>query len=93
MSISCMVIIALYAGFGVLTLLMALVKKPIGIIVFDILTLGVFKLIQFDFKDRGVALSNNYDLGIVNYLTYVIGIVILVGAVLLFIEKRKAKQS
>lgn len=35
MSIACIVIISIFTGFAVLTLLMTLIKKPIGIIIFD----------------------------------------------------------
>jgi len=73
-------------------LITSLCKKPIGIIIFDLLALGAFKITCFDFEDRGVVPSNSYDWGIVSWLAYVIGVVIFAGAVWLFIEKRKAKK-
>lgn len=91
-SIACVVIIAVFLLFVVLTYIMAILRKPIGIVIFDLLAMCVFKIIHFDFEDRGIIPSSSYDWGIANYLTYVIGIVILGGAIWLFFEKRKAKK-
>lgn len=90
--IACIVIICIFAGLTVFTLLMSLLKKPIGIIIFDLLAIGVFKIIHYDFEDRGVIPNGSYDWGIASYLTYIVGIIIIAGAVWLFIEKRKAKK-
>lgn len=91
-SIACIVIISLFAGFAVLTLLLCLCKKSIGIIIFDLLTIGTFKIICFDFEDRGVLPSSSFDWGIVNWMVYVIGILVFAGAIWLFVEKKKAKK-
>lgn len=68
------------------------VKKTIGIIIFDFLALAIFWLIHFDYADRGVLPNNSYEWGIANYLTYIVGIVVAIGAVWLFVEKRKIKK-
>ena len=65
MSIACIAIISIFTGCAVLTLLMTLIKKPIGIIIFDLLTMGAFWIICFDFEDRGVIPSSSFDWGIV----------------------------
>lgn len=91
-SIACIIIISLFAGCAILTLLMTLIKKPIGIIIFDLLTMGAFKVICFDFEDRGVIPSSSFEWGIVHYLVYVIGVIIFAGAIWMFIEKRKVKK-
>ncbi len=91
-SIVCIAVISVFAAFAALTLLLSLLKKPIAIIIFDLLTMAAFRVVHFDFEDRGVIPSSKYEWGMVNYMTYIIGIVILVGAVWLFIEKRKAKK-
>ena len=85
-------IIVIFTVFALLTVFLSLMKKPIGIIVSDILALIVFKIIHFDFEDRGVIPSSSYNWGITNYLTYVIGIIIIIGAVWMFIEKKKEKE-
>lgn len=92
-SIACVVLIAVFWALVVLTYIMAILKKPIGIVIFDLLAMCVFKIIHFDFEDRGIIPSSSYDWEIANYLTYIIGIVILGGAIWLFIEKRKAKKQ
>lgn len=91
-SIICIMLIALFAFFSLLTLLMSLLKKPIGIIIFDFLALGIFWLMHFDYADRGVLPTNSYGWGVVNYLTYIVGIIVAIGAVWLFVEKRKIKK-
>lgn len=90
--IACIVIISIFAGFSALTLLMSFCKKPIGIILFDLLALIAFRITCFDFEDRGVIPSNSYDWGMVKEIVYVIGLIVLVGAIWLLIEKRKAKK-
>ena len=54
--------------------------------------MGAFKIICFDFEDRGVIPSSSFNWGIVYYLVYVIGMIIITGVIWLFIEKRKAKK-
>ncbi len=91
-SMVCVVIIGIFAGLSVFTLLMSLAKKPVGTIIFNLLAMGAFKLICFDFEDRGVLPSSSYGWGIVRYLVYIVGVIIFAGAIWLFIEKRKAKK-
>ena len=87
-----LVVILIFGVFVLLTILMSVLKKPIATIVFDVLSIIVFTVIHFDFSDRGIIPSSKYDWGIANYLTYILGAVVLAGAVWLFIEKRKAKK-
>lgn len=90
--IVCIVIIIVFAILTVFTVLLSLLKKPIGILVFDILALASFWAIRFDFEDRGVVPSDFYDWGIASWLTYVIGVVVATGAIWMFFEKRKAEK-
>ena len=92
-SIACIVVIAIFAGLSLITLLLSIFKKPIGIIIFNVLSLCAFGLIRFDFKDRGVIPNSSHNWGLANYMTYVVGAVIMAGAVWLFIEKRKIKKQ
>lgn len=86
------IIIALFAFFVLCAVIMALRKKPIGLIIFDILTISIFRFIQWAFKEDRIVPNKRYDWGIVNILTYVAGVVIIIGAVWLLIEKIKAKK-
>lgn len=90
--IATIVIIAIFALFAVFTVLMSLLKKPIGIIIFNALSLVAFWLTRFDFEDRGVIPSSLYDWGVASVLTYIIGVVVIIGAIWLFIVKRRAKK-
>ena len=91
-SIICIVLIALFAFFSLLTLLMSLLKKAVGIIIFDFLALAIFWLMHFDYADRGALPTDSYGWGMVNYVTYIIGIAVAIGAAWLFVEKRKIKK-
>lgn len=92
-SIICVVVIGLIAGFKLLCTLFAALRKPIPLIVFDILTFGAFLLMNFDFEDRGIIQNTNYSWGAAYYFYYIGAVVILVGSVWLLVAKIKAKNS
>lgn len=88
-----MVIIIAFGVFAAFTLLFSMFKKPIAILIFDVISFALMKLIKFDFKERGVIPSHSYDWGI-SYIICYIGIAIAAfGAVLLLIAKIKSKRS
>lgn len=86
-------LVALIGGFGLLTVLFALCKKPIAVIIFDILVYGVFTLQNWDYTDRGVIPGSNYDWGMGYYLLYVGAAVTLAGAVWMLVIKIKNKKA
>ncbi len=90
--ITSVVVIVIFGLFALLTYVMAILKKPIGIMIFDLFAMLTFKIIHFDFEDRGMIPNSSYNWGLANYLTYIIGIIIIGGAIWLLIEKRKAKK-
>lgn len=92
-AIANLVIISVFGVFVLLTILMAVLKKPIATIVFDVLAIIAFAVINFDFSSRGIISNGKYNWGIANYLTYALGAIVIAGAVWLFIEKRKAKKQ
>ena len=92
-AIASLIPIVLFIVFAVITLLLSIFRKPIGIMVLDILMMGVFRLVCFDFEDRGVVPSSSYDWGIAMYLVYVIGVMIFAGAIWLLIAKKKSKKD
>ena len=92
-AIANLVIISVFGVFILLTILMSVLKKPIATIVFDVLAIIAFAVINFDFSSRGIISNGKYNWGIANYLTYALGAIVIAGAVWLFIEKRKAKKQ
>ncbi|GAB5081769.1 hypothetical protein Osc1_09420 [Hominimerdicola sp. 21CYCFAH17_S] len=92
-AIANMVVIIAFALFSVLTLLFSVIKKPIAILIFNIISFAIMQFIRFDFEDRGVIPSSSYNWGIASIICY-IGITIsVIGAVLLLIAKIKSKRS
>lgn len=92
-SIACIVIIAAFGVFALLTLLFSALKKPIPAIVFNLLAFVVFRITKWDFEDRGVIPNSNYDWGIAQYICYIGVIVVVVGAVALLVVKIKDKKQ
>lgn len=92
-SITCIVIIVIFLVLTLLTLLFTLLKKPIASIIFVSLSLGVFRIIHFDFEDRGVIPSSSYDWGMANYVAYIGGVVLIVAAIWMIVEKIRIKHQ
>ncbi len=90
-------IVILIAGFCICTLIFAALKKPIGVIIFNVLATLVFMLQNFDYKDRGIIPGDNYNWGIAYYAFAVCSAIIIVCAiaaiVLKIIEKKKAYEG
>lgn len=86
------IFIASFAGCTILTLLFSLLKKPVIIMIFDILSLCIFSLLRWDFKDRGVIPSSKYDWGLAQYICYTSILLILISAIILLISKIKMKR-
>ena len=78
--------------FSLLNILFSVLKKPIAVIVFDVLTVGTFALLNWDFQDRGI-FTNKYNFLISYYLFYIAVMVIFIGAVWLLINKIKDKKK
>lgn len=87
------VMVALIGGFALLAVLFAVLKKPIAIIIFNLLSFGVFCLQNWDYTDRGVIPSGSYDWGFGYYIFYAAAIITVVGAVWLLINKIKFKKD
>ena len=86
----------LVVAMAAAALLMALCfakKRPIGSLVFDVLTFGIFSLQNADYASRGVVPSTNYDWGIAYYLVFAALAVAALAAIWLFVEKRRAKKA
>lgn len=89
-------IIDLKVQIGILsciTLLLTILKKPAAVMIVNTLVLGAFRLLCYDFEDRGVIGNSRYNWGIAYYLYYIGIAVIYAGAVWMFIIKRKQKKT
>ena len=89
----CFVLIILTAIFTVLTILFSVLKKPIPLLIFDVLTFGVFRLLMWDMGDRKVLPSSNYDIGIAGTLYYVCFVILAVAAIGLIIMKIQSEKQ
>ena len=78
---------------SIVVLLLTLAKKPIGILIFNALTLGSYYLTVLDFKMRGVMPNKNYNWGISYYLYFCCTGVICVAAVWMLIKKIQIKHK
>lgn len=85
--------IAAFAAFAILTLLFSLLRKPIATIIFTLLSFGIFRIIIWDFTEKGVIASDYYDLGIAQYFCYLGAVIVLVGAIYLWRMKRKLRKE
>ena len=65
----------------------------ISVIIFDLLTFVVFRIIQWDFEDRGVISNSKYDGGIALYIGYIGVVIVMAGAVNLLVMKIKNKNN
>lgn len=91
--IICVVLMSVIGAFSLLTLLFAALKKPIALFIFNGITFGVFRMLCWDFADRGVVPNYNYVWGISYYLYHAGAIIVLIGAVWLFVIKIRMKHQ
>lgn len=88
-------LVALIGIFSLLSVLFSALKKPIAVVVFSLLALGVFCIQNFDYTDRGVIPSSTYDWGAAYYVFYIAFAVTFVGAIWMLVSKiiQKKKQN
>lgn len=78
--------------FSLLALLLAAFKKPIGTMVFAVLTAAVTFPINSLLEEAGAISSGLYGWGIAKWLYLVAGIVLVAAAAWLFVAKRQKKR-
>ena len=81
------------ALLGVLTLVFAALRKPIPSVVFSMLTVALTLLLNWDFEDRGVIPSSNYDWGIARWVYLAAGIAVIACAVWQIVLRRQSRQG
>lgn len=91
------VMVALIGIFSLLSFLFSLLKKPIAVTLFSLLSFGVFSIQNFDYTDRGVIPSNAYSWGSAYYIFYIAFAVTFIGAICMLVSKiiqnKKQKQA
>ncbi len=87
------IFVAAIGGFSLLCVLFALLKKPIPIIIFDILSFAAFMIQRWDYVDRRVIPSSKYDWGIGYYLFIVAAILAFALSIVMIIIKKKIKNE
>lgn len=86
-------VIVLIALFSLLTLLFSAIKKPVPTIIFNLLNFAAFRLLSWDFEDRGVIPNGNFDWSISYYIYHICALIIIAGSVWMLIAKRQAKKE
>jgi hypothetical protein len=82
------------ALFSLINLIFVFKKKPIAIMIFNVLVLGMFNALNWDFKDRNaVAYYHTYHLGISIYIFYFAVATTFIGAILMLVNKAKEKRK
>ncbi len=87
------VLVSLIGGFAVLALIFMLLKKPIAVIIFTIISFAVFLLQNSDYTHRGVIPSTSYAWGMGYYIFYIASIITIIGSVWYLIIKIKTKKQ
>lgn len=86
-------LVALIGVFSLLSILFSVLKKPIAVIIFSLLSFGVFSIQNFDYTDRGVVPSNTYEWGTAYYAFYIAFAITFVGAIWMLVSKRIQKKQ
>lgn len=86
-------LVVLIGGFSVLAVLFSILKKPIAVIIFDVLAYLVFCIQNWDYTDRGVVPSSGYDWGAGYYIFHAAAVITFVGAVWMLVNKIRMKKQ
>lgn len=87
------VLVALIGGGALVAALFAWGRKPIGCIIFGAISCGVFRMLKWDFMDRGVIPSDSYDWGIAHTIFPIATVILITGAVWMFVKKILVKKQ
>lgn len=79
------------AVLGAITLLFAALRKPIPAIVFSVLTILLTFALNWDFEDRGVIPSTNYDWGIARWVYLVAGVAVIACAIWQIVLRKRMR--
>lgn len=88
-SIICLTMIVAYVVFSALAILWSILNKPIALLITNLLAFGIFNLMKWDFKDRGVIANSNYHFGIAQIICLFAFLMICLASIYLFRYKKK----
>ena len=86
------IIVIVFCGCLALTALLAILKKPIAVMIFDLLTGGVFFFLNFLMKEDFIS-DDKYAWGIGYYAILIAAIAIFAGAIWLLVTKVSLKRE
>ncbi len=91
------VIVAVLGSCTALTVLFVMIKKPVVVIIFDLLTCGVFFFLNFMMRETFIVSEETYAWGIGYYVLIIAAIIAFAGAVWMIVTniniKREAKKK
>lgn len=76
---------------GVLTLLFAVLRKPVPAVVFSVLSVALTFLLNWDFEDRGVIPSSSYGWGIARWVYLVAGVAVIACAIWQIVLRKQSR--
>lgn len=79
--------------FALFALLFAVLRKPIAVMVFNVLSLLAFAVQYYDFSDRGVVPSDHFSWGWGMYLYVAAFILTVVCAIVTLIDRRRMRKQ
>lgn len=87
-------LVVLIAGFSLCMAFFAYRKKPVAIIIFDIAVTAIFHIQTWDYSDRGIVPSGNYNWGVAYYLFifFTVAVFLISITTIIFMKKRPKKE-
>lgn len=92
-AVICIILICASFGFTLLSLLFAVLKKPVAVIIFNVLNLVAFYANAWDHTDRGTIDNSSYDFGIGYYFYYIAAAIVFAGTIWTLVNKAKEKKQ
>lgn len=86
-------VLCAYAAFSALALLMSVLKKPVGVLIFDALAMAFATLTHVAYASSGAVRNEYYVFGFGDKLIFIAGIVLFVCAIWLLVVKVKIKKA
>ena len=86
------IIVMVLGGFLAVTLLFTLFKKPVAIIIFDLLTCGTFFFLSFLMKEDFIS-ADTYAWGIGYYAFLVAAVIVFAAAIWMLVKKISVKKE